>query len=602
MTNDLNYSVGVVQTRTVRVVQADAPLRLKGGKTLGPIDVAYETYGQLNAEKDNVILVCHALSGDAHVAGVHSEDDAKTGWWDEMIGPGKPIDTEKYFVVCSNFLGGCSGTTGPSSVNPATGKPYGLDFPIITVEDTVAVQKLLLERLGIGRLLGVVGGSMGGMQVLQWAISYPEMVDAALCIASTTRLNAQSIAFDAVGRNAILADSQFDGGQYHGHDGPHRGLAIARMIGHITYLSEESMRKKFGRDLRDTTDYKYDFDSEFSVETYLDYQGQTFIGRFDANSYLYITKAMDYFDLTREYGSLEQAFAGTRCRFLVVSFSSDWLFQPEQSEEIVHALGATGKDVTYCNIQSSYGHDAFLLETDKLGRLISGFVDATWHRVRTSQRTLPEKCVSSQIKESADHAKRMRVDYQLIDALVEPNSRVLDLGCGDGELLCRLIGDKDVVAEGVELNEEFVINCAQCGVSVIHRDIERGLDMYPNDTFDYAILSQTIQTLVEPEKVLFELHRIAKKVVVSFPNFAHWRCRLHLALLGKAPQTKQLPFRWYNSPNIHFLSLKDYDHFCAELGIRIERKIPLGKRTTYPIKLLPNFFAPQAIYITSKRQ
>lgn len=601
MAHDLEHSVGIVETQTVRVVEADAPLRLKCGKSLGPIDVAYETYGQLNAEKDNVILVCHALSGDAHVAGYRSADDPKPGWWDDMVGPGKPIDTEKYFVVCSNFLGGCSGTTGPSSINPATGKPYGLDFPIITVEDTVVVQKLLLEKLGIERLLGVVGGSMGGMQVLQWAISYPDMVEGALCIAATTRLNAQSIAFDAVGRNAILADSNFDGGRYHGHDGPHRGLAIARMIGHITYLSEQSMREKFGRELRDTTDYKYEFDSEFSVETYLDYQGQTFIGRFDANSYLYITKAMDYFDLTREYGSLNQAFAGTRCRFLVVSFSSDWLFPPEQSEEIVYALSAAAKDVTYCNIQSSYGHDAFLLETEKLGRLISGFVGATWHHVRTSQRTRPEKCVSSQITQSADHAKRIRVDYQLIDALIEPDSRVLDLGCGDGELLCRLIQDKNVVAEGVELDEELVINCTQCGISVIHRDIERGLNMYPNETFDYAILSQTIQTLIEPEKVLFELHRIAKKVVVSFPNFAHWRCRLQLALAGRAPQTRQLPFRWYNSPNIHFLSLKDYDHFCAELGIRIEQKIPLGKRSTLPVKILPNFFAPQAIYITSKR-
>ncbi|MBL7215351.1 MAG: homoserine O-acetyltransferase [Phycisphaerae bacterium] len=600
MAHDSKDSVGIIQTQTACVVGSDKPLRLKCGKTLGPIDVAYETYGQLNAARDNVILICHALSGNAHVAGYNSPDDSKPGWWDEMVGPGKPIDTERYFVVCSNFLGGCSGTTGPSSVNPATGKPYGLEFPIITIEDTVLVQKLLLETLGIDHLLAVVGGSMGGMQVLQWAISYPDMVQAALCIASTTRLNAQSIAFDAVGRNAILADPHFDDGHYHDHTGPDRGLAIARMIGHITYLSEQSMRDKFGRELRDTGDYNYEFNSEFSVETYLDYQGRTFIERFDANSYLYITKAMDYFDLTREYGSLEQAFSNTRCRFLVVSFSSDWLFPPEQSEEIVYALGAGSNDVTYCNIQSLYGHDAFLLESEKLGRLIWGFVNATWHRVRTSQRTLPEKCISSEKIKTAEHAKRVRVDYQLIDALIEPDSRVLDLGCGDGELLCRLIQDKNVIAEGIELDEELVINCAQCGVSVIHRDIERGLGMYPNDTFDYAVLSQTIQTLREPEKVIFELHRVAKKVIVSFPNFAHWRCRLQLLLSGKAPQTKQLPFRWYNSPNIHFLSLKDYDQFCAELGIRIEQKIPLGKRTTLPVHILPNLFAPQAIYITSK--
>lgn len=601
MVDDAKNSVGIVRTQTARVVDADAPLRLKCGKTLGPIDVAYETYGQLNAARDNAVLICHALSGNAHVAGYNSPDDAKPGWWDEMVGPGKPIDTDRYFVVCSNFLGGCSGTTGPSTVNPATDKPYGLEFPIITIEDTVVVQKLLLDKLGIDRLLAVVGGSMGGMQVLQWVISYPEMVKAALCIASTTRLNAQSIAFDAVGRNAILADAAFDGGQYHGHAGPHRGLGIARMIGHITYLSEQSMRDKFGRQLRDTDDYNYDFNSEFAVETYLDYQGQAFTGRFDANSYLYITKAMDYFDLTREYGSLEGAFDKAQCRFLIVSFSSDWLFPPAQSEEIVHALGSGGKDVTFCNIRSSYGHDAFLLESEKLGRLISGFVNATWHRQRSSQRILAEKCVSSKKALTPDHAKRMRVDYQLIDSLIEPDSRILDLGCGDGELLCRLIQDKNVTAEGIELDEEQVINCTQCGISVIHRDIERGLDMYANDTFDYAVLSQTIQTLKEPEKVIFELHRVAKRVIVSFPNFAHWRCRLQLFLAGRAPQTKLLPFRWYNSPNIHFLSLKDYDQFCDELSIRIERKIPLGKRTTLPMRVLPNFFASQAIYITRKR-
>lgn len=600
MTQHAKNSVGIFQTQVMRVVGADDPLRLKCGKTLAPIDVAYETYGQINEAKDNAILICHALSGNAHVAGYNSPDDTKPGWWDIMVGPGKPIDTDKYFVVCSNFLGGCSGTTGPSSVNPATDKPYGLEFPIITIEDTVRLQKRLLDKIGIDHLLAVIGGSMGGMQVLQWAISYPDVVDAAVCVASTTRLNAQSIAFDAVGRNAILADSNFDGGQYHGHDGPSRGLAIARMIGHITYLSEESMRHKFGRQLRQARDYNYEFNSEFSVETYLDYQGQTFIERFDANCYLYITKAMDYFDLTREYGSLEQAFSNTTCRFLVASFSSDWLFTPLQSEEIVRALGAEGKDVTYCNIHSPYGHDAFLLEAEKLGRLISGFVEATWYRVRTSQRSLPEKCVSTQKFKTAEHAKRVRVDYQLIDSLIEPNSRVLDLGCGDGELIGRLIQDKNVTAKGVELDEELVIHCAQCGVSVIHRDIERGLEMYPNETFDYAVLSQTIQTLKDPEKVLRELHRVAGKVIVSFPNFAQWRCRLQLLFSGRAPQTKQLPFRWYNSPNSHFLSLKDYDQFCAELGIRIERKIPLGKSTTCPTRIAPNLFATQAIYITSK--
>jgi homoserine O-acetyltransferase len=346
-------SVGMVQTQTLRVAEPAQPLELECGKTLAPIDVAYETYGQLDANGDNAILICHALSGNAHVAGYNSPKDKKPGWWDAMVGPGKGIDTNRYFVVCSNFLGGCSGTTGPSSTNPATGKPYGLDFPIITIADMVKVQKLLLDKLGIKKLLAVIGGSIGGMQVLQWMIDYPDFVEAAIPVATTTHLGAQSVAFDAVGRNAILADANFSSGQYHDKDGPDRGLAIARMIGHITYLSEQGMREKFGRNLRYTDRYGYDFSSEFSVETYLDYQGQSFVERFDANSYLYITKAADYFDLEKDHGSLKKAFAGVRARSLVVSFASDWLFTPAQSRAIVQALAADGKDVTYCDVASA---------------------------------------------------------------------------------------------------------------------------------------------------------------------------------------------------------------------------------------------------------
>ena len=592
-------SVGIVQTQTIRLVEPKQPLELECGKKLAPIDVAYETYGELNQAGDNVVLICHALSGDAHVAGYRSPEDKKPGWWDVMVGPGKGIDTNKYFVICSNFLGGCSGTTGPSSNNPATQKPYGLGFPIITIADMVRVQRLLLDKLGIKELLAVIGGSIGGMQVLQWAIEYPDFVKAAMAIATTTHLGAQSVAFDAVGRNAILADPDFTDGQYHNVKGPDRGLAIARMIGHITYLSEQGMREKFGRKLRSAESYSYDFNSEFAVETYLDHQGQTFVERFDANSYLYITKAADYFDLQKDYGTLAQAFANTKSRFLIVSFASDWLYTPAQSEAIVNALATNGKDVSFCNIASSYGHDAFLLETETLGLFISGFLQAT-HQPGAKQQHRPESLGKKPSISRFEQAQRTRVDYELIESLIEPDSRVLDIGCGDGELLANLTEDKNIKAEGIELEQELVLACVNRGLSIIQHDVERGLGNYADKSFDYVILSQTVQTLRNPEKVFTELLRVGKKVIVSFPNFAHWRCRAQLFFRGKAPVTKQLPFSWHNSPNIHFLSLKDFDRFCRKLAVKVEKRIPLVKTRLSPVRFAPNLFAEQAVYVTSK--
>jgi len=542
-------SVHIAKSGIVRVIEPDKPLELECGKQLAPIDVAYETYGRLNDDSDNVILICHALSGNAHVSSMNNPDEKKPGWWDVMVGPGKGIDTDKYFVICSNFLGGCSGTTGPSSINPASGKPYGLEFPIITIADMVNVQKLLLDKLGIKGLLAVIGGSIGGMQVLQWSIAYPDFVKAAIPIATTSHLGAQSIAFDAVGRNAILADANFAGGQYVNGNGPDRGLAIARMIGHITYLSEQGMREKFGRKLRNSHSYSYDFNSEFSVETYLDHQGQSFVGRFDANSYLYITKAADYFDLSKDYGSLRNAFANTSCRFLVISFSSDWLFTPVQSRSIVDALVANNKDVSFCNIASPYGHDAFLLEPDVLGSFISGFLDATYRPgvKKTGGRT---GIAGDSRQTDVEQAKRTRIDYEEIESLIEPNSTVLDIGCGDGQLLANLAADKNIKGVGIELDQDLVLDCVEKGLPIIQHDIEQGLENYADRSYDYVILSQTVQTINNPEKVFTELLRIGKKVIVSFPNFAHWRCRIQLLLAGKAPVTGQLPFEWYNSPNI----------------------------------------------------
>jgi homoserine O-acetyltransferase len=592
-------SVGTVETRVVRIIDAEKPLCLESGRKLAPVDVAYETYGQINDAQDNVVLICHALSGNAHAAGWNSPSDKKPGWWDPMIGPGKPIDTDKYFVICSNFLGGCSGTTGPSSISPKTGSPYGLDFPIITIADMVNVQKLLLDKLGIKKLLAVVGGSIGGMQVLQWAIKYPDFVRAAIPIATTAHLGAQSIAFDAVGRNAILADPNFNRGQYKPEKTPDRGLAIARMIGHITYLSEESMRKKFGRQLQKADDYSYVFNSEFAVETYLDYQGQAFVERFDANSYLYITKASDYFDLARDYGSLTGAFENTKARFLIVSFTSDWLFPTAQSRAMVDSLVANGKDVSSCEIESPYGHDAFLLEPQTLGAFIKGFLEAT-HQPGIKE---PDAVALPQEPRRLDpflRARRARIDYELIAALIEAHSKVLDIGCADGELLARLALQKNIEGSGIELQQDLVLACVNRGLSVIQHDIEKGLENYADKSYDYVILSQTLQTIKNPRKVLRELLRVGKKVIVSFPNFSHWRCRLQLLLSGKVPVTKQLPFQWYNSPNIHFLSIKDFDEFCRKLGVTIERKMPLAKNRLTPVRIAPNLLAEQVIYLTWK--
>jgi len=335
--------------------------------------LAYETYGTLSPDRDNAVLICHALSGDAHAAGLH-EGNHKPGWWNDMIGPGKAFDTDRYFVICSNVLGGCGGSTGPGSINPKTGEPFRLTFPVVTIQDMVNAQALLLDHLGIERMLCVSGGSMGGMQALQWCVIYPDRVHSCIPIASTFRHSALQIAFDEVGRQSIMADPKWRGGTYPADDGPDAGLAVARMIGHITYMSDKSMERKFGRSLK-KKEFGYVFTQEFEVEGYLRYRGNSFIHRFDANSYLYITKAMDYFDLQRDQ-SLAHAFThlGNK-KFLVIAFSSDWLYPPYQSKDIVKALKMNGIDVTYCEISSDYGHDAFLLEFEEETMLIRHFLE-----------------------------------------------------------------------------------------------------------------------------------------------------------------------------------------------------------------------------------
>jgi homoserine O-acetyltransferase len=350
-----------------QLVQFDS-IRLDSGAAFGPIDVAYETYGELNDNKTNAVLILHAFSGDAHAAG-QDKETGNLGWWDNMIGPGKGFDTHKYFVISSNILSGCRGTSGPSSINPQTGCPYAMSFPPVTLADMVRLQKMLIDHLGIKRLLAVAGGSMGAMQALQWTVAYPEAVAAVIPIAGTARHSPQQIAFNEVGRQAIMADPDWNEGNYYGKRPPARGLAVARMVGHITYMSDQSMRDKFGRRRRDQ--------NQFEVESYLRYRGNQFVDRFDANSYLYITKAMDYFDLTNGRASLSAAFENVKSRFLVISFTSDWLYPSYQSLEVVRALRGRNCDVAYCELPSNYGHDAFLVNIDEQAELVRGFLAST---------------------------------------------------------------------------------------------------------------------------------------------------------------------------------------------------------------------------------
>ena len=366
----------IVETQTVRFDEFNVDC----GEVLSPVEVAYETYGSLDDENANAILILHAFSGDAHAAGI-SATDGKPGWWDSMIGPGKAFDTNKYFVICTNVLGGCQGTTGPSSIDPRTGQPFGSRFPFVTVPDMVRLQQQLVEHLGIKRLLSVSGGSMGGMQVLQWVVDYPDSVASVIPIAGTSRHSAQQIAFNEVGRQAIMADPDWKNGDYYGGPPPARGLAVARMIGHITYMSDDSMREKFGRRRKTEGDANIAESELFEVESYLRYRGGQFVGRFDANSYLAITRAMDSFDAAEGYSSLGDALSNTETRFLVLSFTSDWLYPSYQSQEVVRALRSRNLDVAYVELPSNYGHDAFLVEVGEQTELIKSFLENTYKRL-----------------------------------------------------------------------------------------------------------------------------------------------------------------------------------------------------------------------------
>lgn len=432
-------SIGTVATEFITLQQ---PLVLESGETLPELTVAYETYGVLDKDASNAILICHALTGDAHAAGYH-EGDEKPGWWEMVIGPGKAFDTDRYFIISSNILGGCKGTTGPSSINPASGRPYGLSFPVFTITDMVRVQHRLLNHLGISRLFAVAGGSMGGMQALQWSVTYPNLVSRVIVIASTAYSTPQQIAFNEVGRSAIRSDPDWNKGEYYNSTLPVRGLSLARMIGHITYLSDESMHNKFGRGLQEKEELGYDFSTDFQVESYLHYQGDQFVKRFDANSYLYITKAVDYFDLTVNQ-SLADAFREVQARFLIVSVSSDWLYPPYLSQEIVSALSSLNIDVDYCEIRSNYGHDAFLLEGGQMNYLLGRFLSHL--RIRDLMiRDVPTVSESVTIKGAAALMIAEAVNH-------------LPIVAGDGKL-CGIVTSWDIsrsVAQGYRNLEEIM--------------------------------------------------------------------------------------------------------------------------------------------------
>lgn len=589
--------------RHVRTVRFDGPINLHRGGVLPAAEIAYETWGRLDARRSNAVLVCHALSGDSHVARHADDPDDDPGWWDLLIGPGRPIDTDRYFVICSNVLGGCRGSTGPASINPLADppRPYGPDFPEITVEDMVDLQARLIDHLGIDRLFAVVGGSLGGHQALSWATRHPGRVVAAVAVATSHRLTSQAMAFNVVGRNAILRDPHFHHGHYYDkHTSPRTGLALARMLGHITYLSRRSMADKFDHNRLEPRDITTEFEKAFSVGTYLAHQGDKFTERFDANSYLVLSKALDLFDLGADESELRGHLARSRCRWLVLSFTSDWLYPAYQSRDLVDCLIAEGRSVSYCNVRSDAGHDAFLLEENlaSYGEMIRAFLDTTY-----LEPSFTPPPAAAAVGGSPLHSDR--IDHSHLLDLIEPRSSVLDLGCGGGELLALLAHQRDATRLlGVELDEGLILQALRRGFDVVQSDLERGLPDLADKSFDYAVLSQTLQSIVRTEAIVEEVLRVGRRAIVSFPNFAYRKIRDDLYHRGRSPgsETGLLRHQWYNTPNRRFLSIDDWQTFCDTRGIRIERAVYLDTETGRAVapEDTPNLHADLALFLISR--
>lgn len=577
----LERSVGVVQRRRACFDFPGEGFRTDRGRFLTRLEIAYETYGTLAPDGRNAILMTPPLTGDCHVAGFYGEPpDIRTrGWWDDMVGPGKAIDTDRWFVVCASVLGGCGGTTGPMSIDPATGEPFGPSFPDLTIGDMVESQRVLLEHLGVRGLYAVVGGSMGGMQALEWSLRHPGMVERCVCVAAAASLSAQALAFDIIGRNAILDDPNWRGGRYAPGQGPAAGLSLARKIAHITYLSAEKMDSKFGRRQREDDDPER-FHTAFEVEKYLEHQGDKFVARFDANSYLLITQAMDGFDLGAEWGRtpppsagasaeererietrrLAEAFERSRCRFLVVALSSDWLFPASATRAVADVLLRIGEAPSFCVLESPHGHDGFLLEDERLEQVVQAFLSGS---------ARPSGSRESGVQESARQLFRSDEDRRVIASMVGDGSRVLDVGCGDGSLLQHLVRTRSCNGVGVDIDLDAVVSTLRRGLPAVQGDVDAGLSGFPDQSFDYVILNQTLQAVQKPPVALREILRVGREAVVSFPNFANWRCRLEVLFSGRMPKTRDLPFEWYETPNLHPFTLADFEEYCRLNGIEI---------------------------------
>ena len=549
--------IGLVEPKKAKLKLPEGGLRLSGGGVLKEVEVAYET-GGAPFNGANAVFICHALTGDAHVAGVRPGESAPSGWWEGMVGPGRAIDTDKYHVVCANVLGGCSGTTGPMSTNPDTGRPYGSGFPRYSLDDVVDVFRMLLKEIGISRLALLIGGSYGGMQVVSWITRHPDEVDKACLIATSANLNTQAIAFSVMSRSSITDDPGWRGGDYYGESdgGPRAGLANARQLAHITYLSRELLQRKFGRRLQkefveapeaERAERERLFKTYFQIESYLDHQADKFLRRFDANSYLHITRSMDLYDPCASFGSVDAAFARVTAKTLVVSYENDILFPAWQSKEIVAAMLKAGKQVSYCHLESGTGHDSFLTDIEHLSKVVGGFLAGRQVKAMKWQKRL----------------------HRAIVGMVKPGARVLDIGCGDGTLLDVLREERGVAGDGVEIDVERYEEAIAGDRRTIWGDVDEGLEMLPDGLYETAIVSDTLQEVKNPRGLLREALRVAGEAIVSFPNFSAYRIRLTLALLGRLPVSKQLPFQWYDTPNIHCVTLKDFCALCKADGIEI---------------------------------